>query len=75
LQNVTSAGSRPRITLTATTRIVISCLSAVTIVKQNRIIAARMNAGTQLIKEKSIMDSFLPKGNKQQAIIILPTVN
>jgi hypothetical protein len=57
LQNVTSVGSQPLITLIATTRIVINFLFAATNVKQNRIIAAQMNAEIQVIKEKLTTDS------------------
>jgi len=39
--------------LTATTRIVINFLSAATTVKQNRINAAPMNVGIQIIRENN----------------------
>ncbi len=55
--DVTNAKNQHHIILTTTTRIVINFLSAATNVKQNRIIAAQMNAEIQVIKEKLTTDS------------------
>jgi hypothetical protein len=57
MRTVTNAKIQHHITLTATTRIAINFLSVATIVKQNTITAARMNAGNRQINEKNITDN------------------